>query len=217
MNLFREAMRAPSTHLSFMQSIYDMFQGRYTYIGREIGDLIHIIKLDLNRSIIDVLPLLQDEADHFLLREVGTSGDWKTMPIHQFMVRMVASLNSRVFIGLPLARDEKWIETTINYAAHVGAVQQAAQKYGPIVRPFIVPFLPEVRAITCDLEESRKFLTPLVNEAVEIQTNGSAQANAESARFISSILKYHGDSKTAVERAGMNQMVVCGPLTCISR
>ncbi|KAL3474768.1 cytochrome P450 [Aspergillus californicus] len=209
MLLFTEAMRAPSTHLSFMQSIYDLFQGRYTYIGREIDDLIHIVKTELNHNISDILPLVQDEADHFLRTEIGTSGDWKAISIYSTMVRTIAFLNSRVFIGLPLSRDEKWVESSINYALHVGAVQQAAQRYNYIIRPFVVPFLPEVREIGRDLKEARKFLTPLVHQTLKKDSSGSVAEEAESVgNFISWMLKHHCDGKKAAERAGINQMVL---------
>jgi hypothetical protein len=123
---------------------------------------------------------------------------------------MVAFVNSRVFIGLPLSGDEVWIESSINYALHVGALQQAAQRYNHIIRPFIIPFLPEVRAIRRDLEAVREFLRPLVDNAVKRNSENTDHKDDErTAGFISSMLKYHGNGQTAVERVGINQMVVC--------
>ncbi|KAL4936871.1 cytochrome P450 [Aspergillus oleicola] len=207
MSLFKEGMRAPETHLSFMQSIHDMFQGRYTYIGRDIDDLIHTLKADLNPNIANTLPLLQDETLHFLQTEVGTQGDWTATAVLPMMVRMIAFLNSRVFIGLPLSRDPTWVESSISYALHVGAVQQAAQKYSYHIRPFVIPFLPEIRKIRQDLLQAREFLGPLVDQAVERHVSGSEPDDGVGT-FISWMVKRHHDSKTAAERASINQMVL---------
>ena len=53
MSTYKEAMVAPTNQLSFLKAVYEMFQGRYTYLGVHQKPVIATIKSELTKSIAD--------------------------------------------------------------------------------------------------------------------------------------------------------------------
>ncbi|KAK8017702.1 gibberellin cluster-C13-oxidase [Apiospora rasikravindrae] len=210
MKLFNEAMHAPTTHLSFLRNVYDLFLGLYTHIGRQHEDLILTIRSDLTKNLPAMLPLLQDEIDHGLPKEFGTSGQWTPLPAYMKMLRLVALVSGRIFVGLPLCREETWIHASISYTTDVAAVMHASQKWNSVVRPLVAPFLPEVRKAQADLKHARKCVAPLVDEVMQ-KYDAEKPAKVKvggRGTFISWMLKYQPDDQRTAERVGINQMVL---------
>ncbi|KAK6069465.1 cytochrome p450 monooxygenase [Seiridium cupressi] len=214
MSMFKEAMHAPSKQLSFMRSIYTTFQGRYTYVGTDIDDIIHAIRSDLTKSISDILPLLQYETEYCLEHAIGEASTWRSVPAYATMVRMIAILSGRVFVGLPLSREEKWIQKTMNYTSDIGNLLRAAHKWNHVVRPFILPFLPETRRVVGTLRETRELIQPVAGEALrhhDEQGDMSVKAGLRGS-FISWMMRYQSAEQRTAERVGINQMIYIPPL-----
>ncbi|KAK6066365.1 cytochrome p450 monooxygenase [Seiridium cupressi] len=210
MSMFKEAMHAPSKQLSFMRSIYTTFQGRYTYVGTDIDDIIHAIRSDLTKSISDILPLLQYETEYCLEHAIGEASTWRSVPAYATMVRMIAILSGRVFVGLPLSREEKWIQKTMNYTSDIGNLLRAAHKWNHVVRPFILPFLPETRRVVGTLREARELIQPVAGEALrhhDEQGDMSVKAGLRGS-FISWMMRYQSTEQRTAERVGINQMIL---------
>lgn len=114
--------------LSFQQDVHIRFQGRYTeFTLHDKEVLIDVVKQDLTRSLVPVLADLQDEAVYISKTEIGdfkgqfqdgrwkispnssltfyTTG-WKAITMYPAMLRMVGLISGRVFVGLPLSRNE---------------------------------------------------------------------------------------------------------------
>ncbi|KAK5626225.1 hypothetical protein RRF57_001940 [Xylaria bambusicola] len=203
-------MHASTSQLSFLRNVYDLFLGLYTHIGRQHEDLILTIRSDLTKSIPAMLPLLQDEIDHGLPKEFGMSGEWMPIPAYLKMLRLVALVSGRIFVGLPLCREETWINASISYTTDVAAVMHASQKWNSVLRPIVAPFLPEVRKAQADLKHARKCVAPLVDEIMQQyipEKQEKVKAGSRGA-FISWMLKYQPDDQKTAKRVGINQMVL---------
>ncbi|KAM0811992.1 putative Cytochrome P450 [Seiridium cardinale] len=210
MSMFKEAMHAPSKQLSFMRSIYATFQGRYTYVGTEIDDIIHAIRSDLTKRISDILPLLQNETEYCLEHAIGEATTWTSVPAYVTMVRMIAILSGRVFVGLPLSREEKWIQKTMNYTSDIGNLLRAAHNWNHVIRPFILPFLPETRRVVGTLHEARALIQPVADEALrhhDEQGDVPVKAGLRGS-FISWMMRYQSAEQRTAERTGINQMIL---------
>jgi len=42
-------------------------------------------------------------------------GEWRTIKPYPSILRLVARISARVFLGLPLCRDEKWLEISTEF------------------------------------------------------------------------------------------------------
>ncbi|RFU29394.1 hypothetical protein B7463_g6914, partial [Scytalidium lignicola] len=131
---------------SFHRLSYIRMQGRYT--GISAGDhpeAIDAIKYDLTRNIASILGDLQDEISFAMDKEIGDVEGWKETYVYGTVLRLVARLSARTFVGLPLCREEDWLKATINVTTDTVIGVNAIAKHNPWFRPFVAPFIPELR------------------------------------------------------------------------
>ncbi|KAL1988856.1 hypothetical protein VTN96DRAFT_7740 [Rasamsonia emersonii] len=210
MSTYKDAMVAPTSQLSFLTSVYEMFQGRYTHLGVHQEPVVATIKDELTKSIADILPLLQDECDYAFEKELGRPKEWTPIPVHAKMLRFVATLSGRIFVGLPLSREEEWIQASINYTRDCMAVAYASQKWNALIRPLVVPFLPEVRKAQRDLKFARDKMAPIVADVLKRHNSEKSEPIKAGSRgaFVSWLLNHMPEKQKNAERVGINQMVL---------
>lgn len=212
MSLFKEVTEASDKELSFHSDIYNLFVGRYTHVGVDNAEIFPAIRSDLTKGIGGLLPLIQDETRFVLDEKVygGSQPDWKAVPIYQAALQLVAHMSGRVFVGLPLSREKGWVDSSINYALDCGRSRNESQRWNPILRPWVQPYLPAVRRIKQHLRDAKQWMSPLVAELIsqdDKEKSSVVEAGSRGA-WISWLLKYlPADLKTA-ERIGMDQMIV---------
>jgi cytochrome P450 monooxygenase-3 len=209
MSLFKEAMQAPRDQLSFKQNAYDLFQGRYTYVASQHDDLLLTIRSDLTKSIPSILPMIQEETEYGLDMEFGDCAQWKPVPLFPTVLRLMALMSGRVFVGLPLSRNEEWIKASLDYMQDVIALMHASQKWNHLVRPFVIPFLGEFRKVRRDLSTACRMVRPVVAEAISRETT-AAEAGTRGS-FISWMLKYQPGDRHLANKVGNSQMAVSVP------
>lgn len=88
--------------------------------------------------------------------------DWTPVNINSKLLRIVAIVSGRVFIGPELCHDEAYIDAAINYTLDVMNARRAVRTITPWLRPFKAPFLPEVRRIASREKKVKDFLSPIV-------------------------------------------------------
>jgi len=160
-----EVKSLPNSKFSFDDEMYLRFAGRYSTLGvLTAPELIHSIRSDLTRSIGRVLEELQKESDFAITENIGACDEWTQVPLHMKMLRIVAHLSGRVFVGHPLCRNEEWIQATINYTVAAFGVQVAVLKYPKLIRPFIAPFLPQVKTVHRQFTTAERLLKPIIEE-----------------------------------------------------
>ena len=211
MSTYKEAMLAPTSQLSFLQAVYDMFQGRYTHLGVHQEPVVATIKSELTKSIGDILPLIQEESDYAFRKEIGSPEDWTAIPVRATMLRFVALLSGRIFVGLPLCREEEWVQASINYTRDCMAVAYVSQMVPELIRPYIAPFLPQVRKAQRDLKFARDKMAPIVADVLSkhrLEMDNTTKAGSRGA-FVSWLLNHMPAEQKNAERVGINQMVVC--------
>jgi len=160
-----ELKSLPESTLSFHGAFYSRFQGKYVGISTTPNHtLVQSVKVDLTRNISHVLSMLQDEMEYAAQDAIGPCEDWTPIPIYAKLLRIVALISGRAFVGLPLCRDERWIHISINYTIDFFAAPRRFWAYRSWQRPFVAPFLKEVRKVKQYKEEAKKLLTPIVEK-----------------------------------------------------
>lgn len=123
--------------------------GEYSTIGDAPESWITSVKVDLTRNTGKVLQGLQDEAEFAIPNSLGLKDDeeWTEIPIYPRILRIVALLSGRVFVG-DLCRDEEWIKTTIQYTVAAFKTGQALVKTpAGFLRRLKAPFTPELQEL----------------------------------------------------------------------
>ena len=105
----------PEDQVSFTQEFFDRFNGKYTTIGgagavRNIEpSFVKTVSTDLTRNTGRILADIIDECRYAFPHELGELNDWSAVQVHQKVVKIIALLTGRIFIGLPISRDETWL------------------------------------------------------------------------------------------------------------
>jgi len=174
MKYLSEIKSLPESTLSFHGAFYNRFQGKYIGISSDQNStLVQSVKVDLTRNISNVLSLLQEEMKYAAQDAIGPCEDWTPIPIYTKLLRIVALISGRVFVGLPLCRDERWIDISINFSIDFMAAPRRFWAFKSWQRPFVAPFIREVRKLKEHRRESRKLLTPIVEQRLrEIEKLG---------------------------------------------
>jgi hypothetical protein len=194
---------------------YERFMGRWTHLGSDLREVPDSIRQDLTQSIADILPLIQDETRYAFSKEIGTPKDWTGIRVYPTMLKMVALLSGRVFVGYPLNRNDAWLDASINYTTALAGVMRDSITWNPFVLPFVAPWLSSIRRANVYLKKAREWMTPLVSEALaEKHLKKSHRDTKAGSRgtLISWLLNHLPERLHTPERIALDQMVVGLPL-----
>ena len=193
----------------FNSESYERFMGRWTGVGTSQPEVVPTIRQDLTKSIASILPLIQNETHHAFDKELGRPDDWTPIRLHATMLRMVALLSGRVFVGHPLNRSEEWLDASINYTTALAAVLRDSTMWNPLLIPFVGRFLPSVRRSREYLRKAQKWMKPLLAEVLskEKEKSGPVKVGTQGT-FIAWLLNYLPEHQRTAERIGMDQMIV---------
>lgn len=110
-------------------------------------------------------------VEQSLKEEMPDCEDWTSVNIYSKLVKMVAKITGRVFVGPELCRNEEYLNSAINYTQDLIKAQQAVKKTRPFLRPWVAPRLAEVRKLDETERKAKQMLEPIV------QARRYAQAN----------------------------------------
>lgn len=96
--------------------------------------------------------------------ELPQSGEWEEVDINQKLLRIVAIVSGRIFVGPELCRNETYIDSAINYTIDVMVAVYMIGLVPVWLRPFLAPRLPFVRKLDKRIQEADNFLRPVVKE-----------------------------------------------------
>lgn len=99
-----------------------------------------------------------------------TSADFTPVEVYSCLKRIAAILTGRVFVGAPMNRNEKWIETSMDFTHDVYVGGSKLRKWHYLLRPIVARFLiPEIRKVWKQQDIARHFLVPIMEERFEAQ------------------------------------------------
>lgn len=161
-----EVKSLPESIVSFDQEIQTRFIAKYTGMETE-HPLLQSIKVDLTRQIASTLDALQDELIYAGETEIGACEEWTGKFVYPTLLRMVALLSGRVFVGLPLCRDERWIQATIRYTIDTFNSARELLSYPAWTRPIVAPFLKSIQTVKESRREGAKIMAPVFEARLE--------------------------------------------------
>ena len=116
----------------------------------------------LTRNTPKVLNSFTAEIGYAMDNNIGECKSWTPITIREAMSRTASILSGRAFVGLPLSRDEDWIEATVNYTTDVSKAWLILRFIPWPIRPVVAPFLPQVRSLLKQKSTTVEKLAPLL-------------------------------------------------------
>jgi hypothetical protein len=165
-----EVKSIPESELSFSAAAYHQMEGKYTTIGQRVKGpnvMAESIKAHLASDASRSLEGIQDEADFAIPSCIGECNEWMSIQLYPKVLRVIALLAGRTFVGLPLCRNEDWIKTTTNYTQDATMAVGQVKSIHYFLRPFVAPYLPKVRRIKQHRINGACLLEPILAERFE--------------------------------------------------
>lgn len=135
-----ELRRRPDDELSFSESVADSMQIRYTLGADTEDDPYHvdIIKEKLTRSVPAILPEVIDELTLAVPQHIPAKTDeWLEVPVMTAMQQIIARASNRVFVGLPVCRDQEYLDLSISFTIDIVKDKTIVKFFPEFMRSFI--------------------------------------------------------------------------------
>jgi len=164
-----ELRKLPDDVVDFDEAIAQTIHAKYTKIP--IGQVIipHTIKASLTPALVRLNPMISDEVQASIYKELPPCNSWTSININQKLLRIVALVSGRVFIGEELSRSEDYLDAAINYTVELMNARRAVERLRPWQRPFLGNRLPEVKKLDERLVKADKFMRPIVAARRQLQ------------------------------------------------
>ncbi|KAK3394795.1 cytochrome P450 [Podospora didyma] len=208
-----EVRNLPESVVSFTKEHKRNFFAHYTGIGEHRPEMIQAVRIDLTRHIASTLPDLQDEVRFGFDKEFGPCNDWTPFPIYFKVLRIVALMSGRIFVGRPLSREEEWIMASISYTIDCVKARNAIRDYPVWKRRWVTSSLPEIKKLTSYRTRGAEMLRPIMAAQLAKESTKQKLVNAETGdeegNFIEWLLKYTPEElRDDPENLALNQMVL---------
>ncbi|OIW23840.1 cytochrome P450 [Coniochaeta ligniaria NRRL 30616] len=157
-----ELKKLPDDVLSMSEAVAEQLEAKYTKINTDEPIVAHTVKASLTPGLVRLNHYIADEVDRTLRTELPPCKDWTEVNINSKLLRVVAIVSGRVFIGPELCHDEAYINAAVNYTIDVIQALQAVQRLTPWQRWLRGSSLPEVKNLDRHEEEATRFLRPII-------------------------------------------------------
>ncbi|TGJ78997.1 hypothetical protein E0Z10_g9765 [Xylaria hypoxylon] len=165
-NKYVEQLRnMPDSHVSAIAAHVKNLLGRFstTMIMLESDLPTRVLQQKLTPSLALVIPRLEDELDYVLNVEMPNCKDsWVDLQIYDILLRVVARVSARIFLGPGVCRNEEWLSTSIHYTENVFVTMMTLRMFPPILHGLVAPFLPSYWRIRSNLSTAKRIISPIV-------------------------------------------------------
>lgn len=210
-----EAVNMPHSDLSHKAQLHRIALGKYTHIGEHKPEMIKVLRHDVTKNINkDILPEFQDEARVSIGEELATTTTdaWVELSAHTILTRIVIRLNARIFAGLPLCRNQDYLDLTTKFSLDAGTVIWENATVNPLLRPLVARWLPSVQIVREDLKKAKDWMQPLIAEILEDAQLGNDMEKRKPLgtrlKFIRWMLQHLPERERTAEVLGTNQLLV---------
>ncbi|OLN86218.1 Ent-kaurene oxidase 7 [Colletotrichum chlorophyti] len=154
--------KLPDNVISFTKAIDESMQVKYTKIENDMPILIHAVRASLTPALPRLNASIADEVVEAMRLELPQSNDWVEVKINAKLLRIIAMVSGRVFIGSELCRDERYLDASINYTIDVMTAVHVIALVPSWLRPLVAPWLPTTKKLYKRIDEAEAVFRPLV-------------------------------------------------------
>lgn len=111
------------------------------------------------------------------------------MHIHSVLLKDVARVSSRVFLGEKLCRDPELLRITTSYTHALTMTVGKLNAWPALLRPIVQRFLPHTDELLKAVKDARKLIGSLVQEREALRANGETPEYADVLEWLPQIAK----------------------------
>ncbi|KAL9630381.1 MAG: hypothetical protein Q9164_006444 [Protoblastenia rupestris] len=177
-----ELKALPDYLLNLDDEIDERFLSKYslmttTSVGGDIGTVVASVKNELTRSLGILMEDIYDEVLYGFEKEMPPCADWTEVDIQDVLVRIIALVSGRVFVGIPMSRDEEYLNCIIMFTMNVFYAVPKIRKYPSYLRWMSLYFSPEVKKVHKSLDTMRRLIKPIIGQNLKHIAEDTAPHN----------------------------------------
>jgi hypothetical protein len=88
---------------------------------------------------------------------------WVQVQMYEILLKIIARISNRVFLGERVCRNEEWLRASIKYSENVTKTVMTLRMLPPVLHPIVAMFLPSVWEVQSNLKTAKKILVPIIN------------------------------------------------------
>ncbi|KAF3480659.1 P450 monooxygenase No.2 [Arthroderma uncinatum] len=165
-NKYVEELRAlPDAKISAIRAHIKNLLGKYSTTNILLESDLHtrMLQTKLTPNLGSFVSVIESELQLALDLEVPKDLDeFKVVSVYDIVLRIVARISARVFIGEPACRNEEWLSTSIHYTENVFTTVMILRRLPKFTHTFVAPFLPSYWRLHANLNTAKKFIGPIV-------------------------------------------------------
>ncbi|MCJ1438191.1 hypothetical protein MMC27_007578 [Xylographa pallens] len=95
--------------------------GHYTNMNIILRNNLHFrtLQVKLTPNLSFLTKPMQEELNYAVMKELPHSEDWVAIKPYYSVLRLVARISARIFLGLPLCRNEQWLNISTEFTENV--------------------------------------------------------------------------------------------------
>ncbi|KAK5456837.1 hypothetical protein LTS15_004617 [Exophiala xenobiotica] len=168
--------------MTFTDEAADRFLGKYTLLATADVSVVQSVRLNMTSHMgtllyarstsrftysppvleANIMQMLHEELPYVVDTELPKTSDWTSIKLQQPLLRMIAILSGRVFVGSPLNRNEEYLEALMGYTLDCFNGAAKLHEYPKILHPLARYLVPELGNVWRHYNTFHKFLTPVV-------------------------------------------------------
>ncbi|PSS38083.1 hypothetical protein PHLCEN_2v63 [Hermanssonia centrifuga] len=164
--LIDELRKAPDDQLSFEEAVQKTLHTEWT-LGRSLNHNryhIPLVRGPLTRNIGALFPEIRDEIVAAFGDVIPVADDWVKVPALKTMMRIVARVSNRVFVGLPKCRDADYIQLNVRFTIDVVMGARLLSLFPNFLKPFAGRYLTTVPK---SIERGVRHVGPIIRARYE--------------------------------------------------
>ncbi|PHH91714.1 hypothetical protein CDD83_10562 [Cordyceps sp. RAO-2017] len=167
-NYVSELKTLPEDVLSAKEAIADALQSKYTKFspGHNADLLTLLLRTRLTQNLVKLAPQLKEELEYIVSTEFPACDDWTPVKWHPFALRAVTRLSGRAFVGPDINRQERWMDTSINFAIHVFMAGAKLQFFPEWTRPLTQYLVSDLGKIRRGIESAKDMIRPVLEQRI---------------------------------------------------
>ncbi|KZS96388.1 cytochrome P450 [Sistotremastrum niveocremeum HHB9708] len=191
-----EMKRAPDDVLGFSEAADELLQVEYT-MGPNVAENqyhVPIIRSNFTRSLTALFPDIIDEVSSAFSDKIRPGGDeWVSLSVMNSVSQITARVANRTFVGLPLCRDQEFVEMGIRYTLDVVMGAEITRMFPVFLKGIVSRFVIPVAATT---KRACEKLLPEIQSRYEAMDANGKHYEEKPVDFLSFLM----DEATGVEK-----------------
>lgn len=119
-----------------------------------------LVRVKLTQSLNLITHDLVDETTAATKDIWGDDSEWHTVLLKGTISELVTRLSSRVFLGLPLCRNKRWLDIAQNYTVDAFVAARLMRMVPGVIRPLAYLLIPQCWRLRSQVIDARKLIMP---------------------------------------------------------